>query len=229
MKIILSSLVFLPFIFMSRRIKKRKASWHVRSGDEKRLAVELTGGAGRRKMGPQHPLPVPAPTPSAPSLPLSERTLRRYRHEIREEGGVHEPLPKGHPPPKRSEGERKVVGGKVLWRWVKGKVTDLEFVIAWIHEKFGEDVSTGFASSLLSTLHLVSKAVAEKPLKFFNPKLVDELTAFLAGVHTLYHSGLRLQQLVAIDVCYWTNSGVVQRTYGPQGRFVIHFSLLSSA
>lgn len=203
---------------MSRRGDKRRATWHVHTGDEKRLAVELTGGASVRKTGPHTALPSPAPAPFLNAAGLSERMLQRYRKEIREEGDVREPLPKGHPRSKLSEGERRVVGGKVLWRWVKGKITDLEFVIAWINEKFKEVVSVKFASTLLSSLHLVSKAVTEKPLKYFNADLIPQLHTFLAGVHKLYRQGVQKSQIVAVDVCYWTNSGVVQRTFGPQGR-----------
>lgn len=180
--------------------------------------MELSGGEARRRPGPHPSHPTPAPGPFTSPHGLSDRTLRRYQHEIREEGDVHEPLSRGHPQLKLSEGEKRVVAGKVLWRWVKGKITDLEFVVAWIHKKFGELVSIAFASILLSSLHLVSKAITEKPLKYFNADLVPRLTSFLAGIHKLYRRGLRLNQLVAIDVCYWTNSGVVQRTFGPRGR-----------
>lgn len=203
---------------MSRRGDKRRATWHVHTGDEKRLAVELTGGADLRKRGPHTSRPHPVLAPFLNATGLSERTLQRYRKELREEGDVREPLSKGHPHPKLSEGERRVVGGKVLWRWVKGKITDLEFVTAWINEKFKEIVSMKFASTLLSSLHLVSKAVTEKPLKYFNPDLIPQLHSFLSGVHKLYRQGVEKRQLVAVDVCYWTNSGVVQRTFGPQGR-----------
>lgn len=106
----------------------------------------------------------------------------------------------------------------MLWRWVKGKLTNLDFVLAWIHEKFGVLVSLAFACTLLSSLHLVSKEVTEKPLKYFNRQLVPQLHAFLLDVHKLYRQGLTLNELVAADVCYWTNSGVVLRTFGPQGR-----------
>jgi hypothetical protein len=206
---------------MSRDQKKRRATWHVHTGDEKRLAVAVTGGEAERKRGPHGSHPTPAPAPFVNASGLSERTLRRYRKEMREEGDVHEPLPRGHPQPKLSPGEKRVVGGKVLWRWTKGKVTDLEFVIAWVEEKFHVLVSDTVASDILASLHLVSKAVSEKPLKYFNPKLIDELWLFLKGVHTLYRRGLQLSQLVAVDVCYWTNSGVVQRTFGPQGRSAV--------
>lgn len=212
---------------MSRDSNKRKAAWHVHTGDEKRLAVEVSGGAERRRPGPHPSLPAPAPAPNANPGGVSKRSLRRYRREIREEGDVHEPLPRGHPQQKLSAGERRVVGGKVLWRWVKGKITDIEFVVAWIHEKFGEQASIAFVSQLLSSLHLVSKEVTEKPLKYYNPDMIHQLWDFLKDVHIRYRQGLRLNQLVAVDVCYWTNSAKVQQTIGPQGRCEIRFSFHS--
>jgi hypothetical protein len=207
---------------MSRHDQKRRATWHVHTGDEKRLAVALTGGEAERKRGPHTSHPTPAPASFVNASGLSERTLRRYRKEIREEGDVHEPLPRGHPQPRLSPGEKRVVGGKVLWRWTKGKITDLEFVIAWVDEKFHVLISDTVASDILSSLHLVSKALTEKPLKYFNANMIDELWDFLKAVHTRYRQGLQLSQLVAIDVCYWTNSGVVQRTFGPQGRYAVN-------
>ena len=72
-------------------------------------------------------------------------------------------------------------------------------------------------------LHLSSHEVVEKELKYWNPDLVKELWTFLKEIHTLYRQGVSMNQLVAIDVCYWTNSGHVVRSYGPQGKCVFYF------
>ncbi len=198
---------------------KRKRSWHVHSGDEKRLAVALTGGPQVKKIGrprtDSHPTLDPVPGPEA----VSEASLRRYRHEIREQGDVQEPMPRGHPPPRLSASERRVVGGKVLWRFAKGKVNSGDSIAAWIHKTFNKTVSQSYVVALMQELHLTPHRFTEKPLKYWNANIVPELWELLKSVHARLDQGLRPNQLVVLDYCYWTSNDIVVRTYGPQGRY----------
>lgn len=89
---------------------KRK-NYHVASKSEKEMALALTGGDEPMKRGrPPKAAPVPLRSPDAPS----KSTLRRWRAEHREHGHALEPHEKGHPSPKLSEGEKRVLGGWVL-------------------------------------------------------------------------------------------------------------------
>jgi hypothetical protein len=67
-------------------------------------------------------------------------------------------------------------------------------------------------------LHLPSKIVSEREIKYWNPNMVSEVFGFLRPIHELLDSGLNPSRLSAVDVCYWSNSGHIVRTYGPAGR-----------
>ena len=179
---------------------KRERTWEVASAATKRAALALTGGV----QGPKRGRPKGSSSPSSPSPPTSgaphRATLWRWRTELRLQGDVHEPLPKGHPPPLLSEGEKQVVGGWVLRRWDDHNITSIESISGWVNEVFHITLSVGYVEKLMQELHLASKAVAWKELKFWNPHLVDELWQFLKSVHSLYRQGVRLNQIVAVDV-----------------------------
>lgn len=189
------------------------------SAKTKRLAVALTGGVEGPPMGrPRHdrvPPPAHVPTPGVPS----ERQIRRYRAEYRNTFTFREPLPKGHRLQKLSAGELRVLGGWILRRWDDHNITSIENIQAWVYEVFGEYISSTAVERYLSKIHIVSKAVTEKELKYWNPNLVKELHQFLVTISTRLQRGLRPNQLVAVDVCYWTKSGHILRTFGPLGRY----------
>jgi hypothetical protein len=188
--------------------------WKVASKETKEVAVALTGGPEPHKTSPcSHPLP-PGPHPS-------ERTLRRWRSEKRCTGELHDPLPKGHPRPKLSGGEKEVIGGWVLDKFDHHQVVSVESVRSFALSAWDQSLSVGVVPSLMEDLELPSRIVTEKELKYWNPNLFKESLSFLTAVHAAFSQGLPLSKLAAVDVCYWTNSGHIVRSYGPAGEFVL--------
>lgn len=195
-----------------------KRHHHHATKEEKEMAVALTGGPKKHKPGPR---PGCQPPHLDPALPVSDRTLRRWRSEARKTGKLHDPLPSGHRSQKLSEGEKRVVGGKVLDDCDTHQVVSCESLRAWILGAWNVSTSHGYIVKLMSDLHLSSKKVTERELKYFNPDLVDESFDFLTEVNQVLIDGLNASKLVAIDVCYWSNSRHVLRSYGPRGRYVV--------
>jgi hypothetical protein len=79
--------------------------------------------------------------------------------------------------------------------------------------------SDGFASGLMHELHLPSRAVEERELKYWNPNMAEECFSFLQKIHGAPDSPIPLNKLSAVDVCYWRTSGHVVRSYGPAGEY----------
>jgi hypothetical protein len=177
--------------------------------------VALDGGAAPHKRGPKRGSPPP-PVPD-PALP-SDRSRRRWRQELRNTGHLHDPLPKGHPPPILSDGEKRVIGGWVLSKFARHSLVCVENTRAFLLGAWQLTTSYGYVSELMYELHLPSKIVSEREIKYWNPNMVSEVFGFLRPIHELLDSGLNPSRLSAVDVCYWSNSGHIVRMYGPAGR-----------
>src|SRR5512135_2963036 len=162
-----------------------KRHWKVASKETKRVAVALTGGSAIHKPGRPRRSSTPVPRPlGAPS----KRTLRRWRKEQRDTGDVHEPLPKGHPQPLLSEGEKRVVGGWVLSEFSSHSIVSVESVRSWILGSWNKAPSHGYVVELMRELDLPSHLVGERELKYWNPNLESELLSFCGEIWGLLDS-----------------------------------------
>ncbi len=198
--------------------------WHKATAYEKELAVSLTGGPNTHKRGPKS---VNQDATLAPAPLVTERTLRRWRSEKRQLGKLHDPLPAGHPHPLLTDGEKRVIGGKVLDDFEHHQVVSVESLRSSVQGFWDINSSHGYIVKLMSELNLPSKAVHERELKYFNPNLIPEAHHFLTEIDTLLIDDISPNQLVAVDVCYWTNSRHILRSYGPGGRYFLTRSLVS--
>jgi hypothetical protein len=195
---------------------KRGRHWHKATKREKEMIIALSGGPEKHHPGPRGVNEVAI---FDPSPVVSPATLRRWKHEKRVTGELHEPLPAGHPNPILSSGEKRVLGGKVLEDWAEHMLVSVETLRSSVLGFWDQPTSHGYIVDLMRNLNLPSKAVNERDLKYFNPNLVPESIEFLIEINQLLINGLSTSKLVATDVCYWTSSRHILRSYGPGGRY----------
>lgn len=157
------------FVCVFSAIMKRSRQWHKATQREKEMLIRLSGGPATYHPGPRgvNELPLFDPSPV-----VSARTLRRWKREQRETGELHEPLVAGHPRPILSEGEKRVLGGKVLDDWSEHMLISVESLRSSIMGFWDQPTSHGYIVELMRNLDLPSKVVNERDLKCFNPNLI---------------------------------------------------------
>jgi transposase len=127
-------------------------------------------------------------------------------------------------PPLLSEVEKLVLGGWVLDRVNKHKVTGISQVKAFVQESFGVKVSSTWVSRKMHALGFSFQKTQESNSRREFSKEQKIITSFLRRTRRTIEKMNDLSRVIAMDVMGFWNTGVVRHSYALRSGY-IHFGL----